>query len=153
MTYYTGAGENSRFKNQNVALPRIFGHRNVSYTTCPGDGGMAALGTIRQVAKTYYDASLYGQSAAVVKALYQDLPGRGPDPTGLSGWTAALMSGTPQDVLVETLTRSDEYISKRIKQAYSEVLGRGPDPIGAAEWLTAIRNRQATVDDVQRRFY
>ncbi|MCU1431583.1 MAG: hypothetical protein JWP95_688, partial [Actinotalea sp.] len=93
------------------------------------------------------------EARAVVKALYQDLLGRGPDPEGLTGWSNALMQGTSQSVLVATLTRSDEYISLRVAKAYNEVLGRGPDPQGAQSWLVAIRNGQATVDDVQRRFY
>lgn len=90
---------------------------------------------------------------ALVKALYADLLGRGPDPTGLAGWSDALLQGVPQATLVDTLTRSDEYIALRIRKAYVEVLGREPDPAGAQGWLVAIRNRQATVDDVQRRFY
>jgi len=56
-------------------------------------------------------------------------------------------------MLVDTLTRSDEYIALRVARAYADVLGRGPDPVGAQGWSEAIRNRQATVDDVQRRFY
>ncbi|WP_158372243.1 DUF4214 domain-containing protein [Cellulosimicrobium cellulans] len=93
------------------------------------------------------------EAASVVTALYVDLLGRGPDPTGLQGWSAALLSGTSQSVLVDTLTRSDEYIAKRVAKAYREVLGREPDPVGAEAWLVAIRARQSTVDDVQRRFY
>ena len=50
MTYSTGAGENSRFLNQTVSLPRVFGHRDVAYTDCPGNGGYAALPTIRAAA-------------------------------------------------------------------------------------------------------
>ena len=50
MTYYTGAGDDSRFLNENVVLPRIFAHRDVSFTECPGDGGYAAMGTIRAAA-------------------------------------------------------------------------------------------------------
>ena len=90
---------------------------------------------------------------ALVQALYADLLGRGPDPTGLAGWSSALLAGTPQPTLVATLTRSDEYIALRVRQAYAEVLGREPDPVGAAGWLAAIRAGQATVDGVQRTFY
>lgn len=93
------------------------------------------------------------QAASLVTALYHDLLGRGPDPTGLAGWSTALLTGTSQSVLVDTLTRSDEYIALRVAKAYTEVLGRAPDPAGAQSWLVAIRSRQATVDDVQRRFY
>ena len=153
MTYYTGTGENSRFQNQEVALPRVFGHRDVAYTACPGQYGYAQLATIRSIAGTYYDAQMYAESRAVVAALYQDLLGRGTDPTGLAGWTAALMSGMSQSVLVSTLTRSDEYISLRVAKAYREVLGREPEAAGAQGWHVAIVAGQATVDDVQRRFY
>jgi len=90
---------------------------------------------------------------AVVRALYADLLGRGVDATGLNTWTNRLMQGTSQSELVATLTRSDEYISKRVRQAYVEVLGREPEAAGAANWLAVIRRGGQTVDDVQRRFY
>lgn len=153
MSYYTGVGENSRYQNQYVSLPRVFGHRDVAFTACPGNGGYAALPTIRAVAASVAGAMAVGEAQSVVTALYQDLLGRGPDPTGLTGWTAALVSGVSQANLVTALTHSDEYISLRITQAYREVLGREPDPQGAQEWLVAIRAGYATVDDVQRRFY
>ena len=153
MSYYTGVGDNGRYKNQTVSLPRVFGHRDVSYTACPGVNGYAQMPTIRNVARAYYDARQFAEAQAVVKALYQDLLGRGPDPTGLNGWTAALMQGTSQSALVSTLTRSDEYISLRVTKAYREVLGREPEAAGALAWFYAIRNGERTVDDVQRRFY
>ncbi|WP_426592775.1 DUF4214 domain-containing protein [Cellulomonas sp. McL0617] len=153
MQYATGVGENSRFQNQTVTLPRVFGHRDVAFTACPGNGGYAALPQIRVSAATYYDARQYAESQSVVKALYTDLLGRGPDATGLTGWTAALLSGTSQSALVTALTHSDEYIALRVTKAYNEVLGRGPDPVGAQAWLTQIRAGLGTVDDVQRRFY
>lgn len=90
---------------------------------------------------------------AVVTALYSDLLGRGPDPTGLAGWSNLLMSGTSQSALVASLTSSDEYIDRRVRQAYNEVLGREPDPVGAAGWRDAIKAGRSTVDDVQRTFY
>ncbi|MCU1431957.1 MAG: hypothetical protein JWP95_1062, partial [Actinotalea sp.] len=153
MSFYTSGGENSKFTNQTVQLPRIFAHRDVAYTTCPGQYGYAQMDRIRAIAKPYYDARLYAESQSVVKALYQDLLGRGPDATGLAGWTAALMQGSSQSDLVSSLTRSDEYISLRVAQAYSEVLGRAPDAGGAAAWLTTIRKGVGSVDDVKRRFY
>ena len=53
--FYTSGGENSRFANQTVQLPRVFGHRDVSFTACPGNGGYAALPAIRDFA--YHTAS------------------------------------------------------------------------------------------------
>jgi hypothetical protein len=60
MSYATGTGENSRFQNQTVTLPRVIGHRDVSYTSCPGNGGYAALAAIRNTA---WDASVESWSA------------------------------------------------------------------------------------------
>jgi len=97
--------------------------------------------------------SATAEAQSVVWALSADLLGRGPDPTGLAGWSSVLVSGTSQSALVDSLTRSDEYISRRVRQAYNEVLGREPDPVGAQGWLVAIREGRATVDDVQRVFY
>ncbi|WP_217616740.1 DUF4214 domain-containing protein [Cellulomonas sp. GbtcB1] len=155
MSYATGNGENSRYQNQTVNLPRVFGHRDVSYTACPGNGGYAALGTIRAVAAANLGTPAMPRATAqaVVRALYADLLGRGTDPTGLNTWTTRLMQGTNQADLVAELTRSDEYINKRVAQAYREVLGREPEPAGAANWLAAVRSGIATVDDAQRRFY
>ncbi len=91
------------------------------------------------------------QARAVVTSLYEDLLGRGPDPTGLSGWSTALLSGTSQAALVSSLTASDEYISLRVAQAFTQVLGRGVDPTGAADWARAVRTGHFGVDDVARR--
>uniref|UniRef100_UPI000488FABC DUF4214 domain-containing protein n=1 Tax=Cellulomonas sp. URHE0023 TaxID=1380354 RepID=UPI000488FABC len=153
MQYATGVGENSRFQNQTVTLPRVFGHRDVAYTACPGNGGYAVLPQIRSMATNNYDSRQYAEAQSVVRAMYMDLLGRGPDPTGLQGWSAALLSGTGQPALVAALTRSDEYIALRVSKAYNEVLGRAPEPAGAKAWLEQIRAGYGTVDDVQRRFY
>ena len=114
----------------------------------------SALGTSRFKSDWFtFSWSSQAASEAVVKALYQDLLGRAPDPTGLRGWSTALMQGTSQSALVASLTRSDEYIWSRVAKAYREVLGREPEQAGALNWLNAIKAGQATVDDVQRRFY
>ncbi|QZN84803.1 DUF4214 domain-containing protein [Cellulomonas sp. C5510] len=154
MSYYTGNGENSRYKNTTVSLPRVFGHRDVSYTACPGDGGYAALGNIRAVAAANLVSAMPAATArAVVKALYQDLLGRAPDAGGLASWSNALQSGLGQPELVRALTGSEEYVRLRVTQAYQEVLGRAPEPSGLQYWRDRIFSGQATVDDVKRRFY
>ncbi|MCL2090405.1 MAG: N-acetylmuramoyl-L-alanine amidase [Micrococcales bacterium] len=51
MSYYTGAGDNSRYRNQTVTLPRVFGHRDVAYTACPGTSGHAILPAVRLLAR------------------------------------------------------------------------------------------------------
>ncbi|MBM7496429.1 DUF4214 domain-containing protein [Oerskovia paurometabola] len=153
-TYRTLGGENSKYPaGSNVSLPRIFGHRDTAYTACPGDYGYAQLDNIRAIALAHSDPQAYAAAQSVVKALYTDLLGRGPDPTGLEGWSAALVSGAGQPELVASLTRSQEYVALRVSNAYMEALGRGPDPVGAQDWAREIHAGRATVDDVKRRFY
>ncbi len=151
MSYATGSGDNARYKNTTVTLPVVFGHSDTSYTACPGAAGYSTLTQIRILAYTQMDPAAASRARAVVYALYADLLGRGPDPTGLEGWSAALLSGVSQSALVSSLTASDEYISRRVATAYQQVLGRGPDPTGAASWLQAVRSGQLSVDAVTRR--
>lgn len=63
MRYTTNGGENSRFSGTTtVTLPRIFGHRDVSYTACPGTGGYGALPDIRNRARAYVSPSFVSPS-------------------------------------------------------------------------------------------
>ena len=154
MTYHTGdGGVGVKFKNQNVALPRVFGHRDVWFTACPGNGGYAALPNIRAMASSFGYALRFTQAQSVVKALYQDLLLRPVDPAGLQAWSAMLAGGASQTALVASLTRSREYVQLRVRQAYKDVLGRAPDAGGLAAWSREILAGRIPVDDVQRRFY
>lgn len=153
MTYHAGDDVGAKYRNQNVVLPRVMGHRDVWSTACPGNGGYSALPGIRAMASTYSRLDVNTPTESVVTALYQDLLGRSPDATGLKMWATRLAGGTDQSELVSLITRSDEYIGLRVAQAYREVLGREPEGQGAASWLKQIRAGQATVDDVQRRFF
>jgi len=152
MVYHTGSGENSKFQDQDVSLPRVFGHRDVAYTACPGDGGYNALPNIRAIAGSFSYGARFQQAGAVVRAMYEDILRRGVDPSGLSTWSAMLAGGSGGPALVTSLTNSAEYIRLRIRQAYTEVLGREPEPGGMDHWYQTIRAGRATVDDVQRRF-
>ena len=152
MVYHTGSGENSKFQDQDVSLPRVFGHRDVAYTACPGDGGYNALPAIRTIAEGFSYGERFRQANAVVRAMYEDILRRGVDPSGLSTWSAMLAGGSGGPALVTSLTNSAEYIRLRIRQAYTEVLGREPEPGGMDHWYQTIRAGRATVDDVQRRF-
>lgn len=153
MTYRTGEGQNSKFRNQDVHLPRIFGHRDVAYTACPGNGGYAALGNIRAVAEEFSQPERLRQSRAVVRAMYHDILLRDVDSAGLVTWSGMLASGAGQPALVASLTSSEEYVRMRITDAYVEVLGRKPDAAGMKHWYDRIRSGTASVDDVKRRFY
>lgn len=130
--------------------PRVIGHRQAAYTVCPGVPMQNLLPSIRAVAQVY--AAEFGGARAVVTALYHDLLGRAPDPSGLVTWTGVLARGETNAQLVGRLTDSDEYLRLRITQAYRETLGREPEPGGMDHWLRSIRAGVVTVDDAQRRF-
>ena len=154
MTYYTGdGGAGARYHNQNVALPRLFGHRDVWFTACPANGGYAALPNIRAMASTFSYPGRYALAQSVVKALYEDILLRPVDPTGLQSWSGMLASGAGQPALVGSLTSSMEYIQLRIRQAYLEVLGRAPEADVMANWTRQILAGAVTVDNVKRTFY
>ncbi|MDO4899370.1 N-acetylmuramoyl-L-alanine amidase [Actinomyces sp.] len=49
---------------QTISLPAITGHRDVGYTTCPGDVGYSKLGEIRSTAQSQLDANNSGATSA-----------------------------------------------------------------------------------------
>lgn len=130
--------------------PRVIGHRQAAFTTCPGVPTQNLMPDIRSAAQVY--AVQYGGAKSVVTALYHDLLGRAPDPSGLATWIGVLSSGESSAQLVGRLTDSDEYLRLRIARAYRETLDREPEPGGMDHWLRSIRAEVVTVDDVTRRF-
>ena len=77
-----------------ISMPRILGHRDVGYTTCPGNVGYSKLGTIRAIAKAQ-GSSPQGESSSASSTVPQDHPGavalRGA--LGANGWIGAATSG------------------------------------------------------------
>lgn len=150
MSYYTGAGQNSRYQNRTVSLPRIFGHRDVSNTACPGDGGHASLDNIRAhaYANSIVESMPRADAEALVKAMYTDLLGRSPEAGGLSTWSDALVRGRSTVDVATSITRSEEFNRRRIAAAYSQVLGRSPDAPGVESWLRQINSGAIQVDNI-----
>ncbi|RYV51358.1 DUF4214 domain-containing protein [Pengzhenrongella frigida] len=143
MSYSTGAGENSKFINQTVNLPRVIGHRDVAYTACPGDGGYAALGWIRA------RAASFAYSGPLVSALYSDMLGRVVDQGGLAAWTGALNNGTSAGQLASTLAISQEYATTEVRRAYVDVLRRQPDDAGLVNWTNAVMGGVLRPEDLR----
>ena len=77
-----------------ISMPRILGHRDVGYTTCPGNVGYSKLGPIRAIAKAQ-GSSPQGGSSSAPSTVPQDHPGavalRGA--LGANGWIGAATSG------------------------------------------------------------
>lgn len=148
MTYWTGVGQNSKYQNQNVHLPRVFGHRDVAYTSCPGNGGYSALPGIRDRAATLSSSQRFRQAEAVVRAMYQDLLDRTPDANGLADWSFTLANGGTAVDVTTAITRSEEYNRRKIAEAYRTVLGRSTDEPGVLSWLAAIGAGTVRIDEI-----
>ena len=125
------------------AVPTIFAHRDVGNTVCPGKYGYAKMSAIRAGV-----VSGMGQGP-FVKALYQDMMGRGPDAVGLNGWTSALIAGADRRLVSRGFSNSSEYRMLSITQAYRQVFDRAPDPSGITTWMNAIAGGVVGIDDLR----
>ncbi len=88
---------------------------------------------------------------AYVRAVYSDLFGRSPDPTGLTTWTQNLLAGTPRVAVANAITGSTEYRSGLIRGSYLRYLGRSAESAGLASWLAAM-GRGTTISDMETGF-
>ena len=93
---------------------------------------VSAVHTGRALSATPAATDLY------VTAVYQSLFERGPDPSGLSAWSNALLTGTPRVAVANGITYSPEYRTRLIGAAYEKYLGRAPEPSGLAGWLSVM---------------
>ena len=77
-----------------ISMPRILGHRDVGYTTCPGNVGYSKLGTIRAIAKAQ-GSSPQGGGSGAPSTVPQDHPGAVAlrSALGANGWIGAATSG------------------------------------------------------------
>lgn len=92
-----------------------------------------------------------GRVGAYVQAVYQDLFGRDPDPTGAATWTRALLSGAPRVGVANAITASREFRSGLIGDAYDHYLGRQPDAAGLQTWL-GVMERGVTISQMESGF-
>nr|WP_256699203.1 MULTISPECIES: N-acetylmuramoyl-L-alanine amidase [Actinomyces] len=77
-----------------ISMPRILGHRDVGYTTCPGNVGYSKLGTIRAIAKAQ-GSTPQGGSSSAPSTVAQDHPGAAAlrSALGANGWIGPATSG------------------------------------------------------------
>lgn len=69
--YTTLGGENSRYAaGTSLALPVVFGHRDVAFTACPGEAGYAVLGAIKQRARELVGAAFVNPSLSTSTVQY-----------------------------------------------------------------------------------
>jgi Domain of unknown function (DUF4214)/Lipase (class 3) len=84
-------------------------------------------------------------NVALVTQLYLDILGRGPDPGGLTFWTAALQNGESLQDVRTAFANSGE-AQGDLTLIYNQVLGRAPDPGGLAAWTGDLANGAALQD-------
>ena len=69
-----------------------------------------------------------------LRALYQDLLGRGIDPVGLQNWQALMAGGMSRATVVTSIAASGESLRHEVDQAYAQTLHRSADPGGETGW-------------------
>lgn len=108
-------------------------------------GGMriAALASNLYASAEFY-AAAGNTDAGWVNAMYQNILGRAPDPTGHAYWMGQLAAGVPRQTLANALFLSYESNIKRVDALYAQILGRAPDPGGRDYWGKQL----ATLDDI-----
>ena len=78
-----------------ISMPRILGHRDVGYTTCPGNVGYSRLGAIRTIAQSQSSPASQGGGGGAPSTVAQNHPGaaalRGALPA--NGWIGAATTG------------------------------------------------------------
>lgn len=79
------------------------------------------------------------EATALVKATYQDFFGRGPSGSELSDWVGALTTNLDQNVYLQAIVTSPEWVSKLVEHYYRDTLGRAPDSAGLNYWIGRIR--------------
>lgn len=71
---------------------------------------------------------------AVVKALYQDVLGRSPDPSGLEYWTSVLTATGDPSRVTAPIVSSRERLETFVAEVYQAALHRKPEPGGLDYW-------------------
>lgn len=96
-----------------------------------------------EVAARFYASDEYfnrvgGTNGDWVRAMYQAVLHRSPDPTGFASWVDALARGTGRTTVARGFMWSVESRTDRVVALYQALLGRGPDPTGLATWTRRL---------------
>lgn len=96
----------------------------------------------------YYRQS--GSTATgVVDAVYHDLLGRPPDPSGRSYWEAQAATSTGRHRMAAVLVRSTERRRDIIAATFERLLGRAPSATEQSQWSAVLGPPSGSVDDLE----
>jgi len=82
----------------------------------------------------------------VVRALYQDVLGRGVDPSGLQTWTDFVIRTGSPSALVEQIATSGERLTDLVAVQYRLALHREPEPAGLDNWVRYLAAGRGVYD-------
>ncbi|MCU1370413.1 MAG: hypothetical protein JWO77_1607 [Ilumatobacteraceae bacterium] len=138
-------------------------HLQYLQTYLQSDVDTASFEVLSASGRRYWDiavveltAGLAGSSPMVatpadtVRAAYEAITGRAPDPAGLAYWTPKVQAGKARD-LAASLVRSTAARGRIVDERYRQILGRAPDASGRAYWvgkLSAVGGEQALVNSL-----
>lgn len=142
----TSAGSTRYAAGQQVNLPTVFGHRDVSLTACPGKNAYPLLGSIRS------RASQIMTNAVTVQAWYQDFLGRSAD-AGSSSWRSLLDDGADRTQVLSLFLTNREYLSREVNTYYQSAFGRNADAAGLDGWVRAVQTGQFALENVAELLY
>ena len=80
-----------------------------------------------------------GTFTGYTTALYVQLLGRNPEPTGLDYWVARLNAGEPRNIISDGIWYSNEKYNARVNEAYVTLLGRTASAADQAYWSSVAR--------------
>jgi hypothetical protein len=94
--------------------------------------------TERVLASPEYYLRQGGTPQDWVGALYQQVLGRIPEPSGLSAWLGVINAGESRETVARGFVASNEAHILDVEDTYHTVLGRAPENAGLTAWVTAL---------------
>jgi len=131
----------------NVVAPTTFaqpGNYLVTISINDPQGGQSIIHTYVTVKPS--------RSANFLTAIYQDLLGRQPDSTGMTGWLSKLGQGATRTEVVLGIETSREYRLRLIDNLYTSILERHADGTGQAFFLQQLQSG-ATVEQIKSQIF
>jgi hypothetical protein len=102
---------------------------------------------IAEIAAGFYGSQEYfvtigaSDPTTWVRDLYRKLLLREGEPSGVSGWVAALNRGVPRHQIALGFYQSREKLAARIQALYGQLLGRTAEPGGVSGWTPVVAAR------------
>lgn len=87
----------------------------------------------------YFQSRGGGTNNGFLAAVYEDVLGRGIDPSGQAYFSDKLAQGRTRQQVAKDVLTSDEYKMVVVDYLYATYLGRTPDPIGLAGWTNDLK--------------